>query len=222
MPHLLLRLFVASVVQPRLWRGVIVILAVAALSYVTFAQGPGVRIENFSPPQVDTEPGKIVVATFRIWNETDSEREFTVTAQLPTAWSLVSPLFPFTLQPDEEKFLFVGVALPKYELAGTYAVRVEVIDTSFSGITDEAKVDVKVIPLAKVEVRAPPGEYRLLAGDEYTRTFTVLNQSNAPSRFKIDLASRPEWEATAEPAEFSLVAGSSQSVVVTVRTPRDI
>jgi len=222
LPQLLLRLLVASAVQLRLQRGVIVLLAVAVLSYVAFAQGPGVRIENFSPPQVDTEPGQIVVATFRIWNETDSEREFTVTAQLPTAWSLVSPLFPFTLQPGEEKFLFVGVTLPKYELAGTYVARVEVIDTRFTGIADEAKVDVKVIPVAKVEVRAPPGEYRLLAGDEYTRTFTVLNQSNAPSRFKIDLTSRPEWEATAEPMEFSLVAGSSQSVVVTVRTPRDI
>ncbi len=218
--------------EPSAWAGKIppyrlgvilfLIALVLILPFSTSAQGPGVRIENFSPSQVDTEPGQIVVATFRIWNETDAEREFSAAAELPTGWVLVSPLFPFTLKPAEEKFLFVGVALPKYELARMYVVSVKVTDTSFAGITDEGEVEVKVIPVAKVEVRAPPGEYRLLAGDEYTRTFTVLNQSNAPSRFKIDLTSRPEWEATAEPMEFSLVAGSSQPVVVTVRTPRDI
>ena len=207
---------------PRLCGALIILAAVLSLATSAIAQGAGVRIENISPPRVEAEPGQIVSATFRIRNETDRQREFNASATLPATWSLVTPLFPFALKPAEEKFLFLAISLPRYELAGNYLVRVQVADTSFAGVTDEATVEVEVIAVAKVEVRPPAGEYRVLAGDTYTRTFTVLNQSNAPSRFEVDVASLHAWEAVAEPTEFSLEAGASQPVVVTVETPEEV
>lgn len=187
----------------------------------TAAQSSGVRIFT-ATAQLEAVPGQIVSTTFRIVNETAETREFASTAQLPDGWQLISQFFPFTLAPGAEHLLFTAIAVPKYALAETYTLGISVADTHAAGVADRDEVQVIVLPFANVEVLPEPGEYRVLAGDEYTRTFTVANRSNAPSRFRVAAEATPRWEITVEPREFTLAAGASQEVLATVQTQSDV
>jgi len=203
------------------------LLASILLAMVLFApaaalaKSAGVRVAA-STPQLEAVPGQIVSTTFRIINETAAAREFAPRAELPPGWQLISQFFPFTLEPGAEYLLFTAVAVPKYALADTYEVTVSAVDTQAAGVYDQDAIQVVVLPFANVEVLPEPGEYRVLAGDEYVRTFTVANRSNAPSRFRVSAEATPRWVMTTEPREFALAAGASQQVTVTVQTPGDV
>jgi hypothetical protein len=200
----------------------LVLLAIIMLAPVAAAaQSSGVRVIA-NTAQLEAVPGQIVSATFRVINETADTREFEPSAELPAGWQLVSQFFPFTLEPGAEHLLFTAVAVPKYALADSYTVSIAVADTHAAGIADMAEVQIVVLPFANVEVLPEPGEYRILAGDEYTRTFTVANRSNATSRFRVSAEATPRWEITVEPREFTLAAGASQQVSVSVQTPLDV
>jgi len=185
----------------------------------SFAEVSGVRIENTSRPRMEAEPREAVSATFRILNRTEESREFEVSAEIPDGWHLVSPLFPFTLAPDEEKILFLVVMVPLEARAGVYRVSVRVSATDRRGIYDETEFEVEVLPLARIEVIPSVGELVVFAGQTYTRTFIVVNRSNAESRFATEIGSRPAWDAACVPESFSLDPGASTTVSVTVETP---
>jgi len=206
------------------WLIASILLAIWILSTPNpaFARGTGLRIDNMSPAQVEAEPRQIVTSTFRVLNDTDSEYEIETTVELPPEWTLASPLFPFKLQPHEEKFLFVAFSIPQNAFAGGYTANIKVATTGFFSIADETQVEVELLPVAKVEVHPPTGEYRTFSGDIYTRTFIVLNLSNASSRFETDVKSDQPWDVKAEPSTFNLGPGESQKVVISAFTPKDI
>ena len=186
------------------------------------AQGGGVRIENISPDNVKTEPLHILTMTFRAINETDSAYELEAVVEMPLSWELVSPLFPFELDPGEEKPIFVAISVPLGAQAGDYKIFVEIASTGFVGFGDKAEVDVELIAVAKIEIEAPSDVFITAPGESYTRVFKVTNKSNAPSRFKAYVKSNKSWDMTFGPDEFTLEPGESKQISIASIIPEDI
>ncbi|MBU1023780.1 hypothetical protein KKB99_05800, partial [bacterium] len=97
------------------------------------------------------------------------------------------------------------------------------VKASYSdSIADTAKVDIKVLAVAKIDVVLSSSELRVIAGEKFSREFVVTNNSNSFSRFAVEVSSNFPWEFVIEPSSFSLGTGESQTVTITVESDKKI
>ena len=145
--------------------------------------------------------------------------------QLPEGWRLITGEFPFELGAGKRDVRLVSFAVPITALAGRYQLIYAVKDRRNYGIRDEDRIEIVVLPVARLEIIRGEIPERVIAGEEYQANFLVTNGSNARTRIVVDIKSSEGYPATANIApdsEFFLTPGASQRITVTVRTDKGI
>lgn len=189
---------------------------------MTFAQGNGVEAQLMGPELIKTEPQKVVTLVFRVTNTTEQTHEFIGKVDLPDESWLIAREFPFELGPAESDIRLVSFVVSLKVLAGPYQITYTVRDQEMPSISDECRVDIVVLSLARLEVRLMEAPQYVIAGKSYQSCFTIINQSNAASAVILEIESERDYPAAADISQFHLEPGQSQNIILTVETNPDI
>ena len=192
------------------------------VSSSVMAQRHGVRIETVSPRLIETDPQKIVTATFRVQNETDREFEFLPEVQVPEGWQVISSQFPFTLKPAQEKTVFAAISIPLKATVGAHPIIIKISARGFPGINSQAEIVIRVRGINRIEIVVIEEPQDFTAGGIFKSAYSVVNNSNASSRFEMTAISQPVGDVIIEPVHFSLNPGESRHVEVHIETPSRI
>ena len=142
--------------------------------------------------------------------------------QLPEGWQLITREFPFQLGPGKREVRLVSFFVPLTALAGRYQLTYSVKDRRDYGVSDEDRVEIVVLPVARLEIIKEEIPRSVIAGEEYQARFLITNLSNARSRIALDIKSSAGYPARADISEFLLAPGARQKVTLTVQTNKEI
>jgi len=178
----------------------------------------GVEVAPAGSQRVESPPGRIVTAVFRVTNDTDRLRELEGRVELPEEWKLITGRVPFELGPGASAIRLASFCVPLVAPAGRYDVTYSVVDRVSSSIIDLYTVTVVVLPVARLEVQLLEAPEYVVAGDQYVLAFVILNQGNVARTVAVTVESGDDYPAAADPGRFELKPSESRTVAVTVTT----
>lgn len=138
----------------------------------------GIQVNLAGLELIRTEPRQVVTTTFRVTNTSEEEREFIGSVTLPEGWQLITQEFSFELSPNESDVRLVSFFIPQGVLAGSYEITYTVRDQKTPFISDWHSITVEVLPVAGLEVKLLEVPEYIIAGEEYSSHFIIMNQSN--------------------------------------------
>jgi hypothetical protein len=191
------------------------------LSSLSIAEdkGHGVDVRQTSAELLETEPGKIVTASFLVSNRTEAEEEFLEELSLPPTWQkVVSDEPSFTLKAGEFQVRIMAFLVPLSASAGRHRIRYSATSQRDYTIVDSDSLSVVVLPVVKLEVLVENKPEVVIAGDAYRVALRLLNLSNSRVDAELKIRSSPDYPVKLEPSEMALDVGESQIIRVEVNT----
>jgi len=79
-------------------------------------------VRAVSATLVETEPGRIVSASFLVTSKTDQEEEFIESLSLPADWQVIGPMTSITIPPREKQVRIVAFLTPANTSTGSYKI----------------------------------------------------------------------------------------------------
>ena len=135
---------------------------------------------------------------------------------------LITKDFPFELNPNESDTRLVSFFVPQTALAGKYEITYVIRDRKYPSVRDFHTIYVVVLPVIKLEVKLLDTPGLVIAGEDYQTSFVVTNQGNAEYTINIKIDSGENIPYAVDAEKFTLAAGQSKTVVVSVKTDAKI
>ena len=208
--------------MPELIEKLLFILLIFSLSL--FVAAPleagqrGVQVRLSGQQLFETEPKNVISTTFEVTNTSDEELEFVSHVELPKAWKLIIPSFPFRLAPNGTEIRLVSFFIPRTALAGKYEITYFMRSSRYPSISDVARIYVVVLSVTKLQAKLLQAPGYVIAGDDYEAHFSVINESNTENIVIIKVHSGQDLPYTVEPEKLKLAPGESKTVKVKVKT----
>jgi len=191
------------------------------LPYIAFAEikGQGIEVRLTSPKITETKPGKIVTASFFVFNHTNQEETLFEELKLPIGWQPLVPLeIPFAIKPKEQQVRIVAFSVPLNSPAGSYEIAYSAKSQRDYGITDSDTFSVVVLPLLKLESFVEEKPTIVIAGEVYKVKISLINRGNIKARIKFEIKGTPDYPVKIEPPEIILEPGKAQILTMEVKT----
>lgn len=188
-------------------------------------KGHGVSVRSVGPKLLETEPLQIQIIPFLVTNNTSIRSEFLENVQLPEGWRLISGNFPFELGAGKTDVRLVSFVVPITTPAGRYEIIYTVKDQNNIKIRDEDRIEIVILPVARLEIIKRDVPERVIAGKKYHADFLVINRSNVRTLIALDINSSEGYPAVtniAPHSRFLLAAGTSQKITIAVTTDKAI
>lgn len=186
------------------------------------AQGRTIDVRPAGRELLEVNPREIAATTLRITNNSDKEYEFIANVELPQGWMLITEDFPFYLRPNEIATKPLNFFIPETTPAGTYKVIYSVRARKYPSIYDSYTVDVVVLPCERLEVKLSEVPQFVIAGREYKVGFLVTNASSTANTISINIDSGENIPFSLDSSLFSLPAGQSRPVTVTIKPQAEL
>lgn len=195
------------------------------LPYVAFAEikGHGIEVRLTSPKITETKPGKIVTASFFVFNHTNQEETLFEELKLPAGWQSLVPLeIPFAIKPKEQQVRIAAFSVPLNSPAGSYEIPYSAKSQRDYGITDSDIFSVVVLPLLKLESFVEEKPTIVIAGEVYKCKIGFINRGNIKTRIRLEIKGTPDYPFKIEPPEIILEPGKHQILTIEVKTDERI
>lgn len=186
------------------------------------AQGRTIDVRPAGKELLEVNPREVAATTFRITNNADTEYEFITDVKLPEGWMLITEDFPFNLQPNESITKPLSFFVPEAAPPGTYKIIYSVRARKYPSIFDFYAVDVVVLPCERLEVKLSQVPQYVMAGNEYQVGFLVTNGNAAENTISVNVDSSSNIPFSLDSAIFSLPAGQSRPVTVTIKPQAEL
>lgn len=199
----------------------VVLYLLAIFSFVPKgdAKGYGVEVRIASPKTAETEPGRILTASFLVTNNAAKEEEFLENINLPDGWQIITPAqFPFTLKSSEQSVRLVAFFLPATAPSGSYEITYAVKSQRDYAITDRDSFQVMVLPVVKLEILLEDKPEVVVAGESYDLKLRIVNRGNCAVKIGLKVEQYPEYPMEIEAKDITLEAGKSQGVRIKITT----
>jgi hypothetical protein len=171
-------------------------------------------------------PKEIITTAFQVTNRSPHSLEMVSRVSLPEGWRLVTREFPFQLDSlgsgGETDIRLISFFVPGTARPGEYVVTYRVEGRGFPGASDRHTIGVRVLPWRDLRVDLIETPKYVIAGDAYTVSFLVTNESNMADSVKIQMDSDPSFKVSPRERLFLLRSGESRLVDVNVRTESDL
>lgn len=183
------------------------------------SEGHSVEVRSTSPKLLETEPGKIITASFLVASRAEDEEEFFEELVLPSGWwKVVSDDPSFSLEAEEPEVRVLAFMVPSSAAAGRYQIRYSVKSQEDYAVLDDDSLFVVVLPVVKLEILIDSKPQAVIAGDAYQVTFRLLNQGNSKTEVKLKTKSTPHYPVEIRPSQTKLEVGASQIVTAEIQT----
>ena len=181
------------------------------------AHGRTIDVRPAGRELLEVNSREIAATTLRITNNSDKEYEFITDVKLPEGWMLITEDFPFNLQPNESVTKPLSFFVPETTPAGRYKVTYSVRARKYPSIFDFYAFDVVVLPCERLEVKLSEVPQCVIAGQKYQVGFLVTNTNSAANTISVNVDSSGNVPFSLDAGVFSLPAGQSRPVTVTIK-----
>ncbi len=183
-----------------------------------WADSRGLQVRPAGAELFEAEPPQIVTTLFLVTNTSTQQREVEGDIRLPDGWKLIAPEFPFPLEPQQSDLRLVSFFVPSTAIVGKHEITYFVRDREVPSTSSQYSVTVVVLPVPRLEVGLLNIPDYVIAGEDYSVTFVVVNEGNVTEAVRLNIESDPAYPAVADTPAFELAPGESKSVTVTVNT----
>jgi len=183
------------------------------------AKSDGVEIRAAAAKLTETEPGKIISASFVVANHTSQDEELTEQLTLPTGWQkLAPPDLPFTVQAGSQSVRIVAVAIPALAPSGRFDVKYAVYGQPDRSLGDTVSFSAVVLPVSKLELTVEETPDMVIAGEPYIVRLRLVNHGNAKLSIHTATKSTPNFPVKTDGTELALEPGGSRDITLKVAT----
>ncbi|MGV8118137.1 MAG: hypothetical protein AB2L14_00085 [Candidatus Xenobiia bacterium LiM19] len=205
-------------------------ILVAILFFICFtpiaalSQNKGLEVRNTSMRIIETDPGKVITATFIVVNGSGSQRKVLESLKVPPGWILIMPQEgapPFEIAGQSEQVRLVTFKVPASAAAGSHEIVYSTRDSATPSVTDEKSCTVVVHPVTKLELFIDEKPENVIAGEPCLVKIRVVNRGNAEAKVALNVKNSPDFPFKLEPKELTLGAGKSGSCTVQVSVDKD-
>jgi hypothetical protein len=170
-----------------------------------------------SPAEIEATPGDRATAVFRIHNREATRQTIQPALVFPDGWTLVTPLTPVDLAPDESTVRLVSLSVPPRAPVATHTLRF-VADGPGAASPPFQQVDVRVRPVRALDLTLLEAPATEAAGSPYTARFALTSKANVPLTVRLDAASSRQWTAAATPSSVRLPPWATTTIEARVET----
>ena len=196
-----------------------------------------IEITSTISPFIEAEPGKIITIPLNISNESADTIKCKEIFNLPPTWKSILMPAPYFLNPYQTEVRLFTFLIPAHCLSGEYSACYqlkyfsgEMNDSAFSPHAVNSKklsekiFRITVLPIYKLEIMSVPQSNTLyiLAGEEYSTEFTLLNTGNAPEQIALTATDSEGFPVSISKKSLFLQPGASQNVQLKIKTPFDL
>jgi hypothetical protein len=196
-----------------------ILLLLLLICFTTLeAQAREIEILPTGETLIVTEPGRIVTSAVKVTNNSPGPLELSLHAGLPDGWVLITAGFPFVLDKSRSEVQLISFLVPRGTLADNYPVSYTVKGVTSPALSDTSTVHVVVLPMTRLELMVKEAPRYVVAGDDCTVTFVVINESNVRQTVHAEAESQQAFPLSLYESDFTLDPGQSRSVTVSSRT----
>jgi hypothetical protein len=159
--------------------------------------------------------GTTVTATFMVENGTTRGVQARPRIDLPPTWRLVTGNAPLDVGAGESGLLIISAMVPVKTVAGSYQIRLAVLDADNEKYLDSDSIRIAVEPRRALDVALVNHPSFIISGRSYDAEFTVRNRGNVPASVELRARSSMGSAALAEPS-FQLEPDESRMVRIRV------
>lgn len=177
-----------------------------------------VTVEPLVAARMETRPGQVLTALFRVTNTRTRAHTFTERLDLPEGWQVVLPLADFLLAPRADHFRLVSFLVPAQTAVGRYQIRYAVRSRSDAEGIGQGHLNVFVLPVHRLALTALDMPRFVRAGTAYEAHFLVENRGNTTAEVQLNVTSTGGFDARPDAGRLSLPPQATQRVTVHVAT----
>ncbi len=167
--------------------------------------------------QQAVSPRSIQMTVFRVENRTESVQTVQAEIRLPEGWEVLMPVSPLTIEPGEQKNIFLSYQVPQGALGGENSI-VCVVETHDGSIRSaEQRVFVESSYGLHVELVRKPVYAE--SNTSYELTFLIKNESNVEADVLAEVESSEEIELKTDLPDGVLSLQPQESRTVTLAIP---
>ena len=182
----------------------------------------GIEIRTESPTFLETKPKEVLTLAFQVVNLTAQRRELVEEIELPEGWQLIIKGASFLMGAKEEEVRLLSFFVPMKVLVGDYKIIYRLKDINDPSVSSEREVQVKVLPVLKIEIMLQDVLLYVVAGEAYETGFKLINQSNTGVQIVLEVSNRGDYPIQLEEKEIYLEVGEAKIVKVKVETGEDL
>lgn len=208
---------------PRFGKWGIALLVCAGLLQLTGlplarAQAHGLEVRVIERELYGFQPRQAVTLAFSVQNRTGAAAEFEPNLILPHGWKRITTPLPFSLEPNERTVNLVSFLIPEDAAAGEQTVTYAVQQRFQPAIRESAAVNLRVLPVLKLQAFPKDAPDAVASGEEYAAVFVLRNGGNVPLTVDFQLRSSLGNAVTPDAGRITLAAGEAREVVAAVKT----
>lgn len=181
-----------------------------------------IEIRTESLTFLETKPKEVLALAFQVVNRTVQRRELVEEIELPEDWQLIIQGFPFLIGAKEEEVRLLSFFVPMNALIGDYKIIYRLKDINNPSVSSEREVQVKVLPVLKIEIIPQDVLLYVVAGEVYETDFKVINQSNTGVQIVLEASNQGDYPIQLKEKEIYLESGEARVVKVKVETGEDL
>jgi hypothetical protein len=164
-------------------------------------------------------PPELLTLVLRATNTGGAADTYSVDAELPSHWTMVSPPTPTSIAPGNSEILLLLLRVPSDANAGEYSMAVRIVSQSDPATWAETPVTVSVRENVAVELLPLAGRANGLPGGTAEYRLWAINRGNVALDFKITAQLGSKAEIIPQTAR--LVSGERVEVLVQHTVPDD-
>lgn len=181
-----------------------------------------IEIRTESSTFLETKPKEVLTLAFQVANLTARKRELVEEIELPEGWKLIIQGSPFLMEAKEGEVRLLSFFVPMKVLVGDYKVIYRVKDINDTFVNSTREIQVKVLPVLKIEIIPQDVRLYVVAGEAYETDFKVINQSNTGAQIVLKASNRGNFPIQLEENEIYLEVGEAKIVKVRIETGEDL
>jgi uncharacterized protein (DUF2141 family) len=189
------------------------------LPAVAEAARVGLEVRLTSAKLQQTEPGKVVTASFLVSNTSDRDEEYVESVLLPAGWQKIAPIdVPFTVPAGKQRVRVLALVVPATAASGRFEIGYKVASRRDYDLIDTAGFEVRVLPVCKLELVVDDKPPVVIAGEQYEIGLRLINRGNTPTAIRLETKSSPEFPVTGDTGDLVLDPAGSRKLRLRVQT----
>ena len=181
-----------------------------------------IQISTTTSDFLEVMPGKIVTIPLKLSNVSVQDKELIEEIELPSNWRLVLPAFPFTLKSGEEDIRLFSFMVSSQALVDEYKVTYYLKNKDKSLLYNQKEFTIKVLPKFKIEIVSEETIPYIVAGEECTINFKIINQSNISRKITLSADDREDYPLELKEKEIFLEVGESKVIEIILKSPEGL
>ena len=176
--------------------------------------------EAMRTPEKLAYPGQIVTHVFTIANQGTNSDVYSLDVALPEGWSVLGVPASLSVAAGGQEIVFANLSVPATAGAGLYQVVMRASSTSAPSVTAEVAARVQVQAVTDFDLVWEQLPARARPGVRVDGSIRVTNLGNTPDTYRIELSTRPQWEARIIEQEIRLLPGEGRILDFYVLVPK--